>query len=250
MKIQSIKKLKSGKYKIKIDDFDIVVYDEIIIKYNILYKKAIDSNLLNTISKEINYYDNYNKALKYSLKKVRSKEQIRKFLNSKNVSDKDIDKIVSKLEYLKIVDDNIYIKSYINDKMIFSKDSINKIKNDLIDQGFDVNIINNEINKIESNEIEKLEKLVKKRIKINHKDSSSKLKSKIVSEFLYLGYEYDDIVSTYDSNKIDDYSILIKEYNKLKHKYSKYDKEKQHYTIKNKLYLKGFNYDDIKVEDL
>ena len=248
MKINKIKKLKSGKYKITIDDFDIVVYDDIIIKHNILYKKSIDSALLKKISEENFYYENYNKALKYSLKKVRSEKEVIEYLNKLGVEKKDINNIINKLKDLNIVNELNYVRSYINDKVILSKDSINKIKKDLEDDGISANLIDEEINKLDNSDKEKLEKLILKRITSNHKYSSYNLKNKILNEFLNLGYDYDDIIEIYEENKQDDYDILVKEYNKLKYKYK--DKEDYESIIINKLYNKGFKYGDIKEEDL
>ena len=68
-----------------------------------------------------------------------------------------------------------------------------------------------------------------------------------------LGYSYDDIIIALDSlmNTNDEYNKLIKEYNKLYFKYSKkYSEYELERIIKNKLYTKGFKYDDIKKEDL
>ena len=145
----------------------------------------------------------------------------------------------------------MYVRCYINDKIYLSKDSINKIRSDLNEQSIDKDIIDNEINSIEYNELEKLEKLIIKRIKSNHRYSNYMLKNKVVSELKNLGYNYDDIISIFDKNINDNYDILVKEYNKLYNKYSKkYQDSELEYYIKNKLYTKGFNYEDIKKEDL
>ena len=249
MKVGKIKKLKNNKYKITIDDFDIVVYDDILIKYNILYKKEIDTNLLKTISEENLYYNNYNKALKYSLKKIRSKKEVYEYLEKLEMKKYDIDKIISKLEDLNILNDINFVRAYINDKIILSKDSLNKIKDDLIKSGIKSSLIEEEIQKNENNDKEKLEKLILKRINSNHRFSTYNLKNKVLNEFLNLGYEYDDIVEIYDNNKRDDYDILLKEYNKLKYKYK--DKYSNYETIiSSKLFSKGFKYSDIKPEDL
>ena len=248
MKINKIKRLKSGKYKITIDDFDIVVYDDLIIKYNILYKKEIDSSLLRKMSEENVYYENYNKALKYSIKRVRSKKDVADYLKKNSINDEDTAKIIKKLESLNILNDTSYVKAYINDKKILSKDSINKIKEDLINSGINEDIIEEEILKTENNDLEKLERLIIKKINSNHRFSEYKLRNKILNEFLNLGYSYDDIVNIYNKNKTDDYDILLKEYNKLKYKYRNYDDCEN--IINNKLFSKGFKYSDIKEEDL
>ena len=60
MKIQKIKKLKSGKYKLELEDgTSIQLYDEVILNHNLLFHKEIDSELFSQIDKENSYYYNY-----------------------------------------------------------------------------------------------------------------------------------------------------------------------------------------------
>ena len=251
MEIKKITKLKNGKYKIKLDSYEFITYDDIIINHNLLYRKKIDAELLNILSLETAYYESYNKTLNYCMKKVRSETEVRKYLDKLDIKDIDKESIINKLKSINLIDDRVYVKSYINDKLFLTKDSLNKIKKDLINSNIDVNLIEDEISIVEYDEIEKLEKMIVKRINSNHKYSSYILKNKIITEMMNLGYNYDDIVEVYDKNSVDNYNILIKEYNKLYNKYSKKLKDSElEYTIKNKLYLKGFDYNDIKKEDL
>lgn len=253
MEIKKITKLKNGKYKIKLDSFEFITYDDIIINHGLLYSKKIDDELLNILSLETAYYETYNKTLNFCMKKVRSTNEVDKYLDKMDISDIDKTSIISKLKSINLINDKMYVKCYINDKFNLSKDSLSKIKEDLINSNIDINVIEDEISKVEYNELEKLEKLIIKRIKSNYKYSNYILKNKIVTEFMNLGYNYDDIVSIFDinSNNNSNYDILVKEYNKLYNKYSKkYHDSELEYIIKNKLYTKGFNYSDIKKEDL
>ena len=251
MEIKKITKLKNGKYKIKLDSFEFITYDDIIINHGLLYSKKIDDELLNVLSLETTYYETYNKTLNFCMKKVRSTNEVEKYLDKMDISDIDKTSIINKLKSINLINDKMYVKCYINDKFNLPKDSLSKIKEDLINSNIDINIIEDEMSKVEYNELEKLEKLIIKKIKSNHKYSNYVLKNKIVTEFINLGYNYDDIVSIFDSNSSDNYDILVKEYNKLYNKYSKkYHDSELEYVIKNKLYIKGFNYSDIKKEDL
>ena len=251
MEIKKITKLKNGKYKIKLDSFEFITYDDIIINHGLLYSKKIDDELLNVLSLETAYYEIYNKTLKFCMKKVRSSDEVEKYLDKMDITNTDKTSIINKLKSINLVNDKIYVKCYINDKLNLSKDSLSKIKDDLINSNIDISIIEDEISKVEYNELDKLERMIIKRIKSNHKYSNYALKNKIVTEFINLGYNYDDIVSIFDRNSSDNYDILVKEYNKLYNKYSKkYEYSELEYVIKNKLHTKGFNYSDIKKEDL
>ena len=53
MKIEKIKKTKSGKYILELDNNEkITTYDEVILNNNLLFNKEIDCNLFNKIDKE------------------------------------------------------------------------------------------------------------------------------------------------------------------------------------------------------
>ena len=251
MNVFKITKLKSGKYKIVLDDNVVVTYDDVIIKYNLLYKKQIDKKTLTEIKKETDYYDNYNKVLNYAMKKIRCSSEVKKTIDSLEIEDDKKKEIYIKLVNLKLVNDRIYTNCYINDRFILSKDSINKIRTDLLKNKIDIDIIDEELAKFDIDEYGKLKKIIVKKINSNKSYSSYKLKNKIVSEMVNLGYNYDDIISIYEKHSKDDYELLLKEYSKLYNKLSKkYKGNELVYKIKSSLYSKGFSYDDIKKEDL
>ena len=251
MNVFKITKLKSGKYKIVLDDNVVVTYDDVIIKYNLLYKKQIDKKTLTEIKKETDYYDNYNKVLNYAMKKIRCSSEVKKTIDSLEIEDDKKKEIYIKLVNLKLVNDRIYTNCYINDRFILSKDSINKIRTDLLKNKIDIDIIDEELAKFDIDGYGKLKKIIVKKINSNKRYSSYKLKNKIVSEMVNLGYNYDDIISIYEKHSKDDYELLLKEYSKLYNKLSKkYKGNELVYKIKSSLYSKGFSYDDIKKEDL
>ena len=252
MNIEKIIKLKNNKYKIVFDDHEITTYDNVILDNNLLYKKNIDKENYDKIIKDTNYYDIYNKCVKSILKKRKSEKEIKEYLDKFNIDNKD--KIISKLKEINLINDRDFTRAYINDKIYLSKCGINKIKNDLINLGIDIIIINEELSNIDKSIFQDLlEKQVLKKIKNNTKYSNYQLKQKILNEMINLGYEKEDILSIIDVNIISDNEILEKEfnkiYNKLKTKYSGYELNQK---IKQKLTIKGFKVDDInkKIEEI
>ena len=98
---------------------------------------------------------------------------------------------------------------------------------------------------------DKLRKIIHKKIKSNKSYSNYLLKNKIINECIMLGYDKDLASSIFDENKNNDYDILINEYRKIYNKLSKkYSDQELNYKLKENLYRKGFNYDNIKKEDL
>ena len=247
MKIQKIKKLQNGKYKIMIDEETIVTFDDVILKNNLLYKKEIDSELYNSILVDTDYYSAYNKAIKYILKKRRSEKEINEYLLKLNINTEDIKSIIVKLKNNNLINDTEYCKAYINDSINLGKKGINRIKNELTIQNIPLNIIEEELKNIDIKVVnDKLEKIIIKKIKLNKKNSNSILKQKILNDMIELGYERDRILEILDKNLCDDNYILKKEFDKLYIKLSKkYAGNELIKNIKNKMLIKGFNINEI-----
>lgn len=251
MKIIKIVKLKNGLYNLELNKLTIKTFDEIIIKYNLLYKKEIDDDLLLKIMNDSKYYDIYNKALNYAVKRVRCENDIYYYLSNLEVKNSDIKSIIDKLKKINIINDKLYVRCYINDKLKLSKDGINKIKIDLLNKNINIDIINEEIKNVDIDINEKLKKLIIKKINSNHKYSNYFLKNKIIRDMINLGYEQSVIDEIFEQNKKDDYNILIYNYRILLNKYkNKYKDKILESKIKSKLYMYGFLYENIKKEDL
>ena len=247
MKINKIKKMKDNKYKIMLDDFEIITYDNVILENDLLYKKNIDSSIYNKIVDDTKYYDSYNKVLKYISKKRRSSYDIYNYLKKLNLKDKDVESIISKLKSINLINDIEYVRAYINDKVRLSKNGINKIKSDLIGEHIDLDIINNELLNIDNELLtSKLEKIVLKKIKSNTKYSNNYIKNKILNEMINLGYNKSDIINILEKNINDDSDILKTELDKLYDKLSKkYNGVELENKVRQKLMIKGFSIGDI-----
>ena len=245
MKIIKIQKMSNNKYKIILDNDTLVTFDNVILKYNLLYKKELTKEELNEINKESNYYDAYNKALKFSTNKVRCKTEVEKYINRFILTDKEKTNIVNRLKELNIINDEIYCRTFISDKIHLSKYGKGKIKNMLLKQNIDINIINNELDKINIEELNfNLENKVKKKIQSNHKYSNYELRNKLVNYFMNEGYDKEKIIYYIDRYQKDDTSILEKEFDKLYYKCkNKYDSKTLEMKIKQKLTQKGFPID-------
>lgn len=247
MKIKQIKK-QNTKYKIVLEnDEELTIYDDVIIKTNLLYKKEISEELKEQLIKENEYYEIYNKVLKYIKTKLRSKNEVKIYMKKQNIKEETQEKIIKKLEQTKIIDDKIYTKAYIHDKITFTNDGPYKIKKELEKQNIENDLIDEEINKIDKEELnKKLQKLVIKKINNNQKYSETILKQKLVFYFTNLGYDKEEILDIIEKNKIKNDNIIEKEYTKLYNKLkNKYNEEQLKYVIKQKLYQKGFNIEEI-----
>ena len=247
MKINKITKLKDNKYKILIDNETITTYDNVLLENELLYKKNIDVKLYKKILKDTLFYEVYNKTIKYIMKKLRSKKEIKIYLQKYDLSNSDIERIITKLESINLINDVVYAKAYINDQIYLSKIGIYKIKEYLLSQNIPSELIEEEISKIDPSIMdERLEKMILKRIRLNKKYSNNELRNRILREVVNLGYNKNKAIEIIDNNLIEDSNIIEKEYNKiytkLSKKYTGYELDNR---IKQKLYSKGFNIDEI-----
>ena len=243
MKIEKITKLKNGKYKLKLDDGETVItYDDVILNNGLLFHKEIDDGMYLKIKNESDYYELYNSAIKYITKRLRSEKEIKIYLEKKTSDIYVIESILIDLKKLNLINDRKFAHAYINDKLNLSNVGMKKIRHELRNLGIDDEIIENESLKVDySLNRNKLEKIIIKKIRTNHKYSNNILKQKIINEMINLGYDKEEIADICDKNMQDDNDIYNREYekiyNKLKQKYSGNELE---YRVKQKLYSKGF----------
>lgn len=249
MNINKIIKLKNNKYKILIDDEFITTYDNVILENELLYKKKLDKELYNKIKKDTEYYDIYDKVVKHILKKRRSEKEVKCYIEKYTTNKNYVENIINKLKNINLINDLEYCKSFINDRVYLSKNGINKIKNDLLNQDIPLEIIEQELKNIDINIInQRLEKIIIKKINSNKKYSFNQLKQKILNELIILGYDKKMILEVIDNNTKDDNDIIKKEYNKLYNKLkTKYEGYELCSKIKQKLLIKGFTNEEINL---
>lgn len=242
MKIEKITKQKSGKYKLLFDDDStLITYDEVVLNHNLLFHKEIDSETLHQIEYDTNYYQLLNEAIKHITKRLRSELEVKTYLEKRTSDLYLIDDIIGNLKQKNYIDDYRFAKSYINDKLNFNNLGLLRIKNDLLHLGIDEDIIEKTINKKDFSCNNKLEKIIDKKIKSNHKYSSFYLKQKIVNDLINMGYEREEIIRILDTYYIDDSIMKDKEYKRLYRKLQvKYQGKELEYQINKMLKLKGF----------
>jgi len=246
MEIKKYKKDKNNTYKVYIDDEVITLYDDVIIKYNLLIKKDIDINKFNEITEYNDFLEGYYKSIKYINKKLRTELEIRKYLSKLEIKTKEINEIIKLLYKDGYLNKEIYLKAYINDQYNLTNNGPEKIKKDLINLGYSNEEIVDYLYKLDWDI--RIETILNKKIKQNHRLSNNGLKTKLINDIIKLGYEKESILYYLERQDFDsDENILLHEYNKIKNKYiKKYSGNELEYKIINYLYKKGFNIEDIK----
>ena len=248
MKIIKYKKIRN-KYRVYLDDNTYLdLYENTILKYDLLLKKEIDKSNIEKIKNENKKEEVIDLSIKYISNKMRTRKEIYNYLKKKEFSKNEIDNTIEYIEKNGLINDEKYIKAYIYDRFHLTSDGPNKIKSSLINEGMDKNIIEQNINEISDSEIiEKLDKLVIKKINSSNRVSGSVLRFKLTSYFYNLGYDKKYIDIVLEDKDLSNNEQGIKEYYKLYNKYSKkYSDYELENIIRQKLYQKGYDFEEIK----
>ena len=137
MKIKKYTKDKGNKYKVLIDDTNYILFDDVIVKYSLLLKDEISEKELKTIVEENDKLSSYYDSIKYITKKMRSKLEIKEFLRKKMVNENVIDETIKRLEDNHFLNEELFIKAYVNDQINLTNNGKNKILKGLVKLGID-----------------------------------------------------------------------------------------------------------------
>ena len=247
MLVNKFTKGRNGMYIVTLEDnTKLTIHEDLILKYNILITKTITDSQKENILEENKKYEIYEVALSYISKKIRSSKELRKYLLKKEYQVDLIDDAIELLYTQGYLNDKIYAKSLVHDRILLSMDGPNKIKKELSDNNIDNAIIEEAIAEYSNEiELEKIEKIVNKQIKLNTNKGSNLLKKKINMYLINLGYNLDLINNVLNSINISDNNLYKKEYDKLYKTLSqKYSGKELEYRLKQKLYQKGFKIND------
>lgn len=248
MRIEKYVKDRDNKYKVTIDGEVYTLYDDVIIKYALLMKSEIEKTLFDeiiTLNDELkSYYD----SIKYITKKLRSEKEIYEFLKKREIDESIIKKTINRLKNNNFLNEDLYLKSYINDQVNLSNNGPKKIKSNLIKLGIDEEKIDEYLNNIDKSIWQdRIDNYIEKKIRVNHSSSSYMLKVKLQKDLINLGYDREMIIPSITRCDIIDTDIYKRELEKAKRelskKYSGYELEQK---IKMRLYRKGFKISSIE----
>lgn len=247
MKINKYKKLRNGKYELILENEEILsLYEDTILNYNLLLTKDISSN-----KQEILEFDKkcdvYYIGLKYIKSRARSIKEVRDKLIREEYPIDYIDLAIDKLRNQGYLNDMMYAKSFLNNKLITTSHGPYKIKQEMQKKGIKESIINEVLNDYTDDiQEEKINKIITRMIKSNRNKGNNLLKRKINIDLINQGFSKELISNVIKNHEFgDDKDIAKKEYEKLYKKLSlKYSGKELEYKIKQKMYQKGLVYEE------
>lgn len=248
MKIVKYKKVNNGKYKVELEDGKVLsLYEETILKYNFLLTKEIDDETFFLANQYNQECDVYYVALKRLNNRLQSIVDLRSFLLRKEYPEDLVDKAISKLSKQGYLNDKIYARSYIHNQMITTSKGPYRLEKELLEKQIDISIIQEEMIAFTKEEqINKIEKVIKRGIQSNHTRGGTILKQKIFQDLKSLGHDISLITNVLNNYSFSvDSGIAKKEYAKLLKKYQhKYHGDELMHKIREKMYQKGLKYDE------
>lgn len=165
---------------------------ELVYKENIKVKDEINVERLKKLADEDNYIKCKNSALKIIERTYKSEKELRDKLVLKGYDDHIIKLTINFLREYNLLNDTNYAKMYVKDRS--RNQGKNKIKYTLIQKGIDENIIEEELNKIDKDEIKEVayEMALKKyRVLSKRENDNYKLTQKLYRFLMGKGYDYD-----------------------------------------------------------
>ena len=189
------------KYQVFFDNDEILdTYEEVIIKYHLFEDKEIDKMLYKDIIKDTSLQEKINDCLKYIKGRLRSEKEIRNYLLKKKTSLDDIDLIISKLLRSNLLNDDLFCRCFINDKLKLTSMGDYKIKQELKKYGIADEIVLKYEYLFDKQLLEqKMDKLINKYLKSSKNKNINYLKNKIYSNLMTQGYDVEMIMSKLDN---------------------------------------------------
>lgn len=247
MKIVRYKKMSKGRYKLTLDNTELILYEDVILKNNLLRTSNINLELLEKVMNENIYYEIYNMALTYIEIKMRTSKEIKDYLNKKNFNTKLIDEVLDRLNKEGYLNEEKYIDAFVNDKVNLTNWGPYKIKKSLLDLELDETLINNKLNTINENIWNgKIEKIINKKLNSLKNKSTYMVKNKLKIDLYNLGYDNNLIEENLNNLNLNNNENIKKEYSKAYNKYSKkYMNQELYQKVKSYLYRKGYKIEEI-----
>lgn len=174
------------------EEYAFSISAELVYKENLKVKDKIDVDHLKKLADEDNYLKCKNSALRTIEKTYKSEKELRDKLSLKGYEDHIIKRTMDFLREYNLLDDTNYAKMYVKDRS--KNQGKKKIKYALLQKGIDENVIEDELEKLNNDEIRSLvyDMALKKYNILKKRESDSyKLSQKLYRFLMGKGYDYD-----------------------------------------------------------
>ena len=254
MEIKKIRK-KGKLYQVEFDDERVFSWHEnVIINHQLIRpKKVVNEKDLTVFEEENNYYLAIDKAIKY-LSELRSKKQVKTYLN-KYFDKMIVNRTIKYLEEKKLIEERHYCEAFL-DYAYRNNRGYLWIKNALKDEEISINIIDEVLSSYTKEmQLEACSRAYLKQMNLYKKENFYGFNAKMRVFLINRGFNDEIITTTLEKHRnlldniIDDEKAFIKAFDRyfLKHSKSYQGRELETRMIRS-LYPKGFSIEKIKNE--
>ncbi len=191
MKVTKIELQKKNKNRVSVfcnDEYSFSLNAETLVKHNIKVGSELTQQTAQNLVFESDALSAINKASEYVTKGLKTRKQIANYLKNKGFDQNIISNAIAKLEEYLLIDDNAYIKAYVNDHNGYGE---LKLKQQLALKGVEKEIIEKFFEENYEVNFEKLQILKNKYLKNKELTTENILKCK--KHLLSKGFKYEDI---------------------------------------------------------
>ena len=140
----------------------------------------------------------YNYAIKY-LKNIKTKKDVYDYLIRKGFSDEETSEVCDYIEEVGLVDDDLYIKFFVEDSFRIKNKGARKIVYELKQRGIDDDKIEEAIEEASDIEYEALKEAYERKLEATKSETDPyKRKNKIIRFLISRGFDYSDIKDIVD----------------------------------------------------
>lgn len=140
----------------------------------------------------------YNYAIKY-LKNIKTKKDVYDYLIRKGFSDEETSEVCDYIEEVGLVDDDLYVKFFVEDSFRIKNKGARKIVYELKQRGIDDDKIEEAIEEASDMEYKALKEAYERKLEATKSETDPyKRKNKIIRFLISRGFDYSDIKDIVD----------------------------------------------------
>lgn len=140
----------------------------------------------------------YNYAIKY-LKNIKTKRDVYDYLIRKGFTDEETSEVCDYIEEVGLVDDDLYVKFFVEDSFRIKNKGARKIVYELKQRGIDDDKINEAIEEASDMQYDALKEAYERKLEATKNETDQyKRKNKIIRFLISRGFDYSDIKDIVD----------------------------------------------------
>lgn len=255
MIISKISKQKKNQHRYNIftkkngeDVYLFSVHEDLLIRFNLRKGLELTEEEIKNIQEQEAIYKYYTQAINYLSYRMRSIEEVKRYLKEKEATEEEITYIIEKLLNEKLLDDLEFSLAYVRTKINTSINGPAKIRNELIQKGVAESIIEEALHIFTDElQIEKLVKFIEKKSGQSRRKSYKEETMLLKRSLLQKGYSQEIIETAFQQahfEKEEDQELEALRYQGEKI-WTKYSRKYEGFTLiqktKGALYQKGFS---------